>query len=519
MEPSSAPPRRTRVPRLGLLLAVSLLTAWIPPTTAQLTVEPVPPNAAEGMDVLLLIHNLTWDPPAYLWYKAATADQNFHIATYTPNPEQTTPGPEYHEGIRIFPNGSLLIQNVTLEDAGNYTLQAMNNFYIPSGASTQFRVYPKLPEPHITSNQSQSVEDEDSVAFTCEPEIQNITYLWWINGQRLLETTDRLQLSLDNRTLTVLSITRNDTGPYECGVSNPGNTIRSDPLTMNVSYGPDAPTISPPDLYYCSGAKLSLFCHAVSDPPAQYSWLVDGRLQQSTQELLISNVSVNDSGSYTCHAHNSITGLNRTAVENITVFGPVAQPSIHVINTTVLERDRLVLTCLTDDAGLSIRWTFNSQSLNRTARTRLSLDNSTLDIYPVMKVDEGEYQCEAFHLNCSSKSDPLWMTVKDNPEPEGPGLLPGAIAGIIIGVVAGVALIAVLAYFLYCSKIGRASDQRHLTEYKPSASNHSQGRSDSSPEQIDEVTYSSLIFNAQQPTPASLSPRATETVYSEVKKK
>uniref|UniRef100_A0A5F9DEX5 Ig-like domain-containing protein n=1 Tax=Oryctolagus cuniculus TaxID=9986 RepID=A0A5F9DEX5_RABIT len=427
MEPSSAPPRRTRVPRLGLLLAVSLLTAWIPPTTAQLTVEPVPPNAAEGMDVLLLIHNLTWDPPAYLWYKAATADQNFHIATYTPNPEQTTPGPEYHEGIRIFPNGSLLIQNVTLEDAGNYTLQAMNNFYIPSGASTQFRVYPKLPEPHITSNQSQSVEDEDSVAFTCEPEIQNITYLWWINGQRLLETTDRLQLSLDNRTLTVLSITRNDTGPYECGVSNPGNTIRSDPLTMNVSYGPDAPTISPPDLYYCSGAKLSLFCHAVSDPPAQYSWLVDGRLQQSTQELLISNVSVNDSGSYTCHAHNSITGLNRTAVENITVF--------------------------------------------------------------------------------------------DNPEPEGPGLLPGAIAGIIIGVVAGVALIAVLAYFLYCSKIGRASDQRHLTEYKPSASNHSQGRSDSSPEQIDEVTYSSLIFNAQQPTPASLSPRVTETVYSEVKKK
>ncbi|XP_017193737.2 carcinoembryonic antigen-related cell adhesion molecule 1 isoform X1 [Oryctolagus cuniculus] len=455
MEPSSAPPRRTRVPPLGLLLAVSLLTAWIPPTVAQFTVEPVPPNAAEGMDVLFVL-NLTWDPPVTHWFKGGTTDQSSRIITYVSNTGSNITGPAYR-GERIFLNGSLLMQNVTQEDSGPYTVRVLSEDYLSDYvASAQLRVYPKLPEPHITSNQSQSVEDEDSVAFTCEPEIQNITYLWWINGQRLLETTDRLQLSLDNRTLTVLSITRNDTGPYECGVSNPGNTIRSDPLTMNVSYGPDAPTISPPDLYYCSGAKLSLFCHAVSDPPAQYSWLVDGRLQQSTQELLISNVSVNDSGSYTCHAHNSITGLNRTAVENITVFGPVAQPSIHVINTTVLERDRLVLTCLTDDAGISIRWTFNSQSLNLTARTRLSQDNSTLDIYPVMKVDEGEYQCEAFHLNCSSKSDPLWMTVKDNPEPEGPGLLPGAIAGIIIGVVAGVALIAVLAYFLYCSKIGRS---------------------------------------------------------------
>lgn len=40
--------------------------------------------------------------------------------------------------------------------------------------------------------------------------------------------------------------------------------------------------------------------------------------------------------------------------------------------------------------------------------------------------------------------------------------------------------------------------------------------------QMDEITYSSLNFNAQEskkPTYASPSPTATETVYSEVKKK
>uniref|UniRef100_A0A7N5K5C6 Uncharacterized protein n=1 Tax=Ailuropoda melanoleuca TaxID=9646 RepID=A0A7N5K5C6_AILME len=60
MEPPSAPPRGGHVPWQELLLAVSLLTFWNPPTTAQLTVESVPPNAAEGKDVLLRVHSCNW---------------------------------------------------------------------------------------------------------------------------------------------------------------------------------------------------------------------------------------------------------------------------------------------------------------------------------------------------------------------------------------------------------------------------------------------------------------------------
>ncbi|XP_008563258.1 PREDICTED: carcinoembryonic antigen-related cell adhesion molecule 1-like, partial [Galeopterus variegatus] len=152
----------------------------------------------------------------------------------------------------------------------------------------------------------------------CEPETQDTTYTWWINGQRL-QASPRLDLSLDNRTLTLLSVTRNDTGPYECETQNPVSTSRSDPVTLNISYGPDTPTISPPDSSYRPGANLGLFCYAASNPPAQYSWLINGRPQQSTQELIIPNITVNDSGSYTCLAHNSATGLNRTTVKTITV--------------------------------------------------------------------------------------------------------------------------------------------------------------------------------------------------------
>ncbi|XP_025721056.1 cell adhesion molecule CEACAM8-like, partial [Callorhinus ursinus] len=161
-----------------------------------------------------------------------------------------------------------------------------------------------LPKPNITSNNSDPVENVDSVVITCGPQTQSTSYLWSVNNKSLPAST-RLELSLDNRTLTIRRVTRNDTGPYECETRNPVSAGHSDPFTLNVLYGPDAPTISPSDSYYRSGANLSLSCHAASNPPAQYSWFINGRPQPFTQELFIPNITANDSGSYACLAYNS----------------------------------------------------------------------------------------------------------------------------------------------------------------------------------------------------------------------
>ncbi|XP_030859942.2 cell adhesion molecule CEACAM1 isoform X3 [Gorilla gorilla gorilla] len=425
----SAPLHRVRVPWQGLLLTASLLTFWNPPTTAQLTIESMPFNVAEGKEVLLLVHNLPQPLFGYSWYKGERVDGNRQIVGYVIATQQATPGPAYSGRETINPNASLLIQNVTQNDTGFYTLQVIKSDLVNEEATGQFHVYPELPKPSISSNNSNPVEDKDAVAFTCEPETQDTTYLWWINNQSL-PVSPRLQLSNGNRTLTLLSVTRNDTGPYECEIQNPVSANRSDPVTLNVTYGPDTPTISPSDTYYHPGANLSLSCYAASNPPAQYSWLINGTFQQSTQELFIPNITVNNSGSYTCHANNSVTGRNRTTVKTI--------------------------------------------------------------------------------------------IVTDNALPQENGLSPGAIAGIVIGVLALVVLIAVaLACFLHFGKTGRASDQRDLTEHKPSVSNHTQDHSNDPPNKMNEVTYSTLNFEAQQPTQptsASPSPTATEIIYSEVKK-
>ncbi|XP_027993181.2 carcinoembryonic antigen-related cell adhesion molecule 6-like isoform X2 [Eptesicus fuscus] len=318
MESPSAPAHRGLLPWQGLLLAASLLTLWSLPTTAQLTIESVPPDAAEGKDVLLRVHNLPGNLVGYAWYKGETVDSNHKILSYIIDTQKITFGPAYSDREKIYHNGSLLFQNVTLKDTGYYTLVATDKDFKDKQVTGQLRVHPELPKPSITSNNSNPEEHKDPVVLTCELQTENTTYLWLINSQSL-PVSARLQLSKDNRTLTLLPVTRNDTGPYECETRNPVSAARSDPFTLNVLYGPDAPTISPSDSDYLRGTNLGLSCHAASNPPAQYSWLINGSYQNTTQELFIPNITFNNSGSYTCLAHNSATRLNRTTVKIITV--------------------------------------------------------------------------------------------------------------------------------------------------------------------------------------------------------
>uniref|UniRef100_A0A8B9Y2I8 Ig-like domain-containing protein n=1 Tax=Bos mutus grunniens TaxID=30521 RepID=A0A8B9Y2I8_BOSMU len=434
----SGPSRRRCIPWNRLLLAVSLLTFWTPPTTAQPTIETVPPLAAEGSDVLLLAHNVTKNPLGYSWYRGERVDNSQLIASYRVATNLTTKGPAHSGRETLYPNGTLLIQSVTQKDTGSYMLLVTKDDLQTEGPTGHLHVLPVLPRPVITSNNPNPWEHQDTVVLTCGPETQNTSYMWWINNQSLPNST-RLELSEDKRTLTVFNVTRNDTGPYVCEAWNPVSVSRSDPFTLNVLY-------------------------------------------------------------------------------------PVAQPSLQASNTTVIEHEGpVVLTCLTDETGISIRWFFKGRSLLLAQRMTLSSDNSTLTINPVSRQDAGDYQCEVSNRGNSSRSDPLSLHVKYKLTPESSSdLSAGAIVGIVIGAMAGVALIGALVYFVYVISTRGASDQRDLTEHKSSDHNHSQGHSDSSPGKVDEVEYSSLNFNAQElknkATSASPSPTHTETIYSEVKK-
>uniref|UniRef100_A0AC11C5N2 Uncharacterized protein n=1 Tax=Ovis aries TaxID=9940 RepID=A0AC11C5N2_SHEEP len=235
MESPSGPASRRHVPWKRLLLAVSLLTFWTPPTTAQLTIETVPPLAAEGSDVLLLAHNVSENPLGYAWHRGERVDNAQLIASYRVDNNATTNGSVYSGRETVYPNGTLLIRNVTQRDTGPYTLLVTKNDLQTEIQTGHLHIYPVLSTPVIISNNSNPREHEDTVVLTCGSETQNTSYMWWINNQSLPNST-RLELSEDKRSLTVFNVTRNDTGPYVCEARNPVSVSRSDPFTLNVLY-------------------------------------------------------------------------------------------------------------------------------------------------------------------------------------------------------------------------------------------------------------------------------------------
>uniref|UniRef100_A0A5F4W0M5 Ig-like domain-containing protein n=1 Tax=Callithrix jacchus TaxID=9483 RepID=A0A5F4W0M5_CALJA len=175
----------------------------------------------------------------------------------------------------------------------------------------------ETPKPSITSSNSKPSK-ADTVTLTCEPEIKDANYLWWINGESP-PSSSRLQLSNDNRTLILFSVTEKDAGHYECEVKNPVSASRSDPVTLKVLHGPDFPRISPSKTVYHQGRNLRLSCFADSNPPAEYHWIVNGMRRLKGKEVHVPRITTKNSGLYGCFVRNSATGKRNLVFKEIKV--------------------------------------------------------------------------------------------------------------------------------------------------------------------------------------------------------
>ncbi|KAL4667124.1 hypothetical protein H8959_005813 [Pygathrix nigripes] len=259
----------------------SLLIFWNPPTTAQVTIEAQPTKVSEGKDVLLLVHNLPQNLAGYIWYKGKIMDLYHYITAYTIDTEMIIFGPAYSGRETVYSNASLLIQNVTQNDTGSYTIQIIKRGDKTKGVTGHFILIPR-----------------------------------------------KLQLSRNNRTLVLFGVTMDTAGPYECEMKNPVSASRSDPVTLNLLceyllflYGPHLPSIIPPFTDYRSGENLYLSCFAESNPPAAYTWTINGKFLQSGQELSIPKITTKHTGIYGCSARNSATGSERSTFKTIRVSG------------------------------------------------------------------------------------------------------------------------------------------------------------------------------------------------------
>ncbi|XP_030768605.1 pregnancy-specific beta-1-glycoprotein 2-like isoform X4 [Rhinopithecus roxellana] len=327
----SAPPCTLHITWKDLLLTASLLIFWNPPTTAQVMIEAQPNKVSEGKDVLLLVHNLPQNLAAYIWYKGQIMDLHHYITAYVIDTDTIIFGPAYSGRETVYSNASLLIQNVTQKDTGSYTIQIIKRGDRTEAVTGRFTLYLETPKPFISSSNLHPRENVETVILSCDPDTQDVSYLWWINGQSL-PISRKLQLSKTNRTLVIFGVTKDTAGPYECEMKNPVSSSRSDPVTLNLLHGPDFPRIFPSFTYYHSGENLYLSCFADSNPPAEYTWTINGKFLQSGQVLSIPQITTTHSGSYGCCVRNSVTGRERSTFKTIKVSAPSGKGHIPGLN-------------------------------------------------------------------------------------------------------------------------------------------------------------------------------------------
>ncbi|XP_064425523.1 carcinoembryonic antigen-related cell adhesion molecule 5-like [Latimeria chalumnae] len=165
------------------------------------------------------------------------------------------------------------------------------------------------------------------------------TILWYKDQKPLLISAEtrsvraenRIRLSSDNKTLTISSVSRTDSGIYQGEASNPVSTSRSEEMKIDISYGPDTPIITLESNPVLVGSKVTLNCTAASSPAPNYEWNFNDKKKSTGQLLTIPVVSISDAGTYTCLAFNTKTNLRSRKHLELKVTDAAKQESNVVI--------------------------------------------------------------------------------------------------------------------------------------------------------------------------------------------
>ncbi|XP_073178607.1 cell adhesion molecule CEACAM1-like isoform X2 [Lepidochelys kempii] len=440
-------------PWKGLLLAASVLGSCLQPAPAQtpVTIVLTPPSPAVGGGVSLAPQNPPQDFTSCIWFRSATTDPSSRILTYFPGPPPVQNNDLAHTGRETAgPGCALHIAGLRLSDMGSYTVDIQSPTSPAVTTTVHLPVSEMLSKPTVMPSETQVLEN-GTFTLTCNTSVSADTVLWLRDGV-FLAPSDRLGLSPDNRTLTVLNFTQADAGAYQCEVRNPVSTERSEPSNVTEAYGPDSTRIDPPGpIGLTLGSSLTLTCVADSVPAPSYRWFFNGTiLLQTGSSLTINLTTLDQLGTYKCQADNSVTGL--TDEVEIKVLEMLPKPTVTPNQIQVPENGTFTLTCNSSPHADTLLWLRDGASLAPSDRLGLSPDNRTLTVSGVTQGDAGAYQCEVRNPVSTERSEPSTVTVAyADPNSD---LSPGAIAGIVIGSLAGAALLGGLLYFLLCKTGG-----------------------------------------------------------------
>lgn len=210
--------------------------------------------------------------------------------------------------------GKMTITKVGRTDSGEYQCMASNNI---GNASSQLATFDVLYIPGITAHPDDVTEKEgENATLLCNAVGNPVPKISWNKGGSPLSNNSRVNLSADNKHLTITNVKRVDSGEYRCVATNSLGYFTSYPAYLGVQYKPEISPL-PRVIQRMEGEKLTIFCNASGNPLATISWTKDGNsvdtnnssrrnLSCEGKQLTVKNVSRGDNGVYRCVAENSL---------------------------------------------------------------------------------------------------------------------------------------------------------------------------------------------------------------------
>ncbi|XP_022620392.1 carcinoembryonic antigen-related cell adhesion molecule 5-like [Seriola dumerili] len=270
----------------------------------------------------------------------------------------------------------------------------------------------------VTASSTDLVEFS-SVSLFCSSSGSSLSFLW-LNGSSEVTASDRVQLTDGNTTLTIVSVTRYDQGPFRCHVFNLFSNDTSAPVNLSISFGPENIhlTKSPSQDYYVEGSDISLMCSAVSRPAALFNWFLNRvPLSDTGPELRLINIKEDQSGNYSCQAFNNKTMRNETSQPSIiSVLTRVSNVTVTASSTDLVGFSSVSLFCSSSGSSLSFLWLNGSSEVSASGRVQLTDGNTTLTIVSVTRYDQGPFRCHVFNSFSNGTSAPINLSISYGPE-------------------------------------------------------------------------------------------------------
>ncbi|XP_031642389.1 hemicentin-1 isoform X3 [Oncorhynchus kisutch] len=317
-------------------------------------------------------------------------------------------------------SAELSISSLQLNDSGLYTVQGMEPVLT---AVVTLSVQEPISNVTLRANATDLVELNDTAIFTCSVSSGTSLSYRWMNGSSEVAASDRVRLGVGNSTLSIVSVTRYDEGPFRCEVINGISNGTSQPIGLNVRYGPSnltmmvVPEMTIGHTAYKTGSDITLSCSAQSKPAVSYKWRFNGVfLNEQSPQLSLQNTRENQTGSYTCLAHNNVTLRYATMTTMIKIVEPISAVSLNRDGKPPILDQSFTLRCEVTGPVDYIHWLINGQVISLNNRTFCSTDNKTMVINPIQFSDSGEYICEAFNAVSNKTSMTYTLVVNYGPE-------------------------------------------------------------------------------------------------------